>query len=41
MYRIFITVLLLFPWSLAVYIAFGAISASRRRAISSKQNRPS
>ena len=37
MYGIFITVLLLFPWSLAFYIALGALCAARRRAVANKQ----
>lgn len=37
MYTILITALLLFPWSLALYIAFGALCAARRRAIANKQ----
>ncbi len=37
MYSVFIAGLLLFPWSLAVYIAFGAFCAARRRGIANKQ----
>ena len=39
MYGIFITVLLLFPWSLALYIAFGALCAARKKSIANKQIR--
>lgn len=36
MYSVLIGALLLFPWSLAIYIAFGAFFAARRRCIASK-----
>ena len=37
MYSLLVGGLLLFPWSIAVYIALGALRAARRRAISGKQ----
>lgn len=33
MYGLFVGALLLFPWSLAIYIAFGAFYAARRKCI--------
>ena len=39
MYGILITALLLFPWSLALYIAFGALCAARKRSVANKQMR--
>lgn len=36
MYRLLMSVLLLFPWLLAIHIAFGAFRASRRSAIPRK-----
>ena len=37
MYGLFVGALLLFPWSLAFYIAYGAFCAARRRAITNKR----
>lgn len=37
MYSVVVTVLLFFPWLLAIHIALGAFRAARRRAIFSKQ----
>jgi hypothetical protein len=36
MYGVLVGALLLFPWSLAIYIAFGAFKAARRKCIASK-----
>jgi len=36
MYGVLVGALLLFPWSLAIYIAFGAFYAARRKCIASK-----
>ncbi len=36
-YSLLIGGLLLFPWSIAAYIAFGAVRAARRGMICSKQ----
>lgn len=37
MYRLLMGVLLLFPWSLAIYIAFGSFCAARKRAIANRK----
>jgi len=39
MYRLLMGALLLFPWSLAIYIAFGSFCATRKRAIANRTGR--
>jgi hypothetical protein len=36
MYGVLVGALLLFPWSLAIYIALGAFYAARRKCIAGK-----
>lgn len=39
MYRLLMWALLLFPWSLAISIAFGSFCAARKRAIANRKVR--